>query len=113
MRFEGEEGWVEAGDSGRLEVSDPKLLEGIAAHEKLPGVDPVHHARNFLDCVKSREQPVCSATVARYGHMAGHAAALSWKLARPLAFDPETATFDRDDEANRMRSYTRRAPWRV
>ena len=113
VRFEGEEGWVEAGDSGRLEVSDPKLLEGFAAHEELAGVDPVHHARNFLDCVKSREQPICSATVARYGHVAGHAAALSWKLARPLAFDPETATFDGDDEANRMRSYARRAPWAV
>ena len=96
-----------------MKVSDPKLLEGFTAPEELAGVDPVHHARNFLDCVKSREQPVCNATVARYGHIAGHAAALSWKLGRTLKFDPVTATFDKDDEANQMRSYTRRAPWGI
>ncbi|MFP6905716.1 MAG: gfo/Idh/MocA family oxidoreductase, partial [Verrucomicrobiota bacterium] len=94
-------------------VSDPKLLEGQSYDPELYGTDPIKHVRNFLDCVKTREKPVCNSTVARYGHVAGHAAAISWKLGRKLQFDPKAEAFVGDDEANRMRSRARRAPWHV
>lgn len=113
VRFEGDEGWVEAGDFGKIEVSDPKLLQGVKFDAKLYGTDPVKNVRNFLDCVKSREKTVCNSTVARYGHVAGHAAAISWKLGRKMKFDPATEHFVGDDEANRMRSRARRSPWHV
>jgi predicted dehydrogenase len=113
VRFEGDEGWVEAGDFGKIEVSDKKLLEGMSYDPDLQGIDPIKHVRNFLDCVKSREKPVCNSTVARYGHVAGHAAAISWKLGRKTNFDPKTEMFIDDDEANRMRSRARREPWQI
>ena len=113
VRFEGDEGWVEAGDNGEIAVSDPKLLEGVEYNAEHYGTDPTKHVRNFLDCVKTREKPVCNSTVARYGHVASHAAAISWKLGRKMAFDPATESFVGDDEANRMRSRARRAPWHV
>ena len=111
-RYEGDEGWVEAGDFYRIEVSNPKLLEGTEV-EELAGTDPIHHVRNFLDCVKTREKPVSDSTTTRYGHVAGHAAAISWKLGRKLAFDPVTEAFINDDEANGMRSYERREPYKI
>ncbi len=110
VRFEGDEGWVEAGDFYKMEASKPSILEGVEFDE-LPGTDPIKHVRNFLDCVKSREKPSCNSTVARYGHNAGHAAAIAWKLGRKVNFDPVTETFIGDAEANRMRSRARRAPW--
>jgi predicted dehydrogenase len=113
VRFEGDEGWVEAGDFGKIEVSNPSFLEGAKFDPELLGTDPIKHVRNFLDCVKSREKPVCNSTVARYGHVAGHAAAISWKLGRKMQFDPKTESFVGDEEANRMRSRARRAPWQV
>ncbi|MEM0896680.1 MAG: Gfo/Idh/MocA family oxidoreductase [Verrucomicrobiota bacterium] len=113
VRFEGDEGWVEAGDFGKIEVSDPKLLEGATWDPEMGGTDPLKHVRNFLDCVKTREKPVCNSTVARYGHVAGHAAAISWKLGRKLEFDPKAESFVSDDEANRMKGRARRAPWHV
>ena len=113
VRFEGDEGWVEAGDFGKIEVSNPKLLEGQTYNPELYGTDPIKHVRNFIDCVKTREKPVCNSTVARYGHVAGHAAAISWKLGRKLSFNPETESFIKDPEADRMRSRARRAPWNV
>ena len=113
IRFEGDEGWVEAGDYGKIEVSNPKLLEGAEYDAKMQGTDPIKHVRNFLDSVKSREPATCNSTVARYGHVAGHAAAISWKLGRKLNFDPKTEHFVGDDQANRMRSRARRAPWNV
>ena len=82
VRFVGDEGWVEAADFDAIESSDPALVADKPA-DQVYGTDPVHHARNFLDCVKTREQPVCNSTAVRYGHMACFAAAISWKLGRP------------------------------
>ncbi|MGB0259438.1 MAG: gfo/Idh/MocA family oxidoreductase, partial [Coraliomargarita sp.] len=112
VRFEGEDGWVEAGDFKAMAVSDPKLIEG-RRYDRLTGTNCVEHARNFLDCVKSRQQPVCNSTVARYGHMACFAAATSWKLGRKVTFDPVSETFPNDKEAETVGtfSYERRAPY--
>jgi len=112
VRLEGDEGWVEVGDHGKIETSNPVLLAGGKPGE-MAGTDPSKHVRNFVDCVKSREKPACHSTVARYGHVAGHAAAISWKLGRKLSFDPAAGSFSDDPEANAMRSYERRAPWTV
>lgn len=110
VRFEGDEGWVEMGDNGKIVASSPAILEG-AKYEEMPGTDPIKHVRDFLDCMKSRQKPRCNSTVARYGHVACHAAAIGWKLGRKVKFDPVTETFPEDPEANRMCSRARRAPW--
>ena len=112
VRFEGETGWVEAGDNGKIITSDPALL-AAGAPKEMAGTDPSKHIRNFLDCVKSRAKPACNSTVARYGHVACHAAAIAWKLGRKMRFDPATAAFLGDPEADAMRSRPRRAPWQV
>lgn len=112
VRFEGDQGWVEAGDFKVMAVSDPKLIEG-RSYDKLTGLNPVDHARNFLDCVKSRKQPICNSTVTRYSHMACFAAAASWKLDRKVTLDPVKETFPNDKEAEMVGtySYDRRAPY--
>jgi predicted dehydrogenase len=112
VRFEGEDGWVEAGDNQKIVASDPQWLEGKLANQ-LPGTTPDYHVRNFLDCVKTREQPSCNSTVARYGHMACFAAAASWKAGHKITFDPKTAILPDHDETNSLQSYTRRAPYSI
>lgn len=110
VRYEGDEGWVEAGDFGKIAAGPASLLSG-KNHEAFAGTDPTGHVRNFLDCVKSREQPVCNAANTRSSHVACHAAALARALGRKLTFDPGTETFGNDEEANRWLSRARRAPW--
>ena len=110
VRFEGDGGWVEAADSGKLAASSPALLVG-APDEGMAGTDPTTHVRDFLDCVKSRGKPAANAEVTRRGHIACHAAAIAWKLDRKMRFDPVTESFIDDAEANRMCSRARRAPW--
>ena len=112
VRFEGDEAWVEAGDFKRIEASNPVLVKGKVPAALL-GTDPLTHVRNFLDCVKTRKEPVCNSTVARYGHLTCFAAAISWKLGRKLTFDPVKEAFVNDDEANAMRTYERRAPYTI
>ncbi len=112
VRFEGETGWVEAGDSGRLVVSSPALLAGRRVAE-IGGYPATFHVRNFLDCVKTRAQPVANADVACYSHIACHAANIAIFLGRTLKFDPERHVFLNDDEANRLRGEALREPWRM
>ncbi len=103
VRFVGEEGWIETGDSGNTEVSSSKLrrqLEDSAS--KVTGLDVSAHARNFFDSIKSRQPTVANAEVMRNSHVACHAAAMSWMLQRKLNFDPVKQTFIDDDEANRL-----------
>ncbi|QEH32889.1 Glucose--fructose oxidoreductase precursor [Aquisphaera giovannonii] len=114
VRFVGEEGWVETGDSGEIEVSSPSIAEELkayAADQAGSGLDVGAHARNFFDCMRTRGETAANSRVMRRSHIACHAAALSWILGRKLTLDPVTEEFLRDDEANRMRSRAAREPW--
>lgn len=104
VRFEGDDGSIETGDEGELVASSQSLNKELANAKRIRGLDVTAHARNFFDCVKSREQTVCNPTVMRRSHIACHAAANSWILGRTLRIDPKTETFQDDDEANRLRS---------
>jgi hypothetical protein len=112
VRFEGDAGWVEAGDSGKLILSSPELLAGRKVAQ-IGGYPATYHIRDFLNCVKSRGKPLCDADVACYGHIACHAANITIYLNRKLTYDPVKHEFPGDDEANRLRSESLREPWRI
>ncbi|EGF27216.1 Gfo/Idh/MocA family protein [Rhodopirellula baltica] len=108
VRFIGEDGSIETGDEGEIVASSPALQKELSSIQRVRGLDVTAHARNFFDCIKSREQTTCNSTVMRRSHVACHAAALSWILNRTLTIDPATETFVEDDEANRLRSRAKR-----
>ena len=112
VRFEGETGWVEAGDSGKLVLSSPELLAGRSV-EEIGGYPATFHVRDFLDCVKTRSQPKGNAQAACNAHIACHAANIALLLNRQVKFDNATNTFIDDVEANRLRSEALREPWRL
>jgi predicted dehydrogenase len=112
VRFEGDEGWVETGDNGSIELHPASLRNEWRAFT-MRGTDPSQHTREFLDCVKSRGLPAANYKVMRHSHIACHAAAIAWQLGRKLTFDPAKEEFVRDEEANRMRSRAMREPWHV
>jgi len=87
--FHGTKGWI--GDiSGGFYASDNKLwkVEFSEGEKRLPVSK--EHNRNFIDCVKSREEPMCPAEMAircdTIGHLA-RAAALSGEVVK---WDPKT-----------------------
>ncbi len=109
VRFAGTEGWLETGDSGDTEVSSAALRGELQESAgKVKGLDVTAHARNFFDCVKSRQPTVTNPDVMRNSHVACHAAALSWILKRKLTFDPLKQEFVGDDEANGLRTRSAR-----
>lgn len=112
VRFEGDEGWVETGDSGNIKL----YPESLQSERKLfvrRGTDPAQHTRNFFDCMKSRALTAANPDVMRHSHIACHAAAIAWQLGRNVTFDPIRETFVGDDEANHMRTRAKRAPWHI
>jgi predicted dehydrogenase len=112
VRFEGDTGWVETADSGKLALSSPALLAGRKVPE-IDGYPATFHVRDFLDCVKTRGKPLANADVACQAHIACHAANIAIYLGRKLTFDPAKNEFVGDDEANRLRSEASREPWRI
>ncbi len=112
VRFVGDEGWVETGDSGEIVVEPKSLADKIVgSYKRVRGLDVSAHARNFFDCVRSRKPTVCNSSVMRHSHVACHAAALCWLLGRKLRIDPATETFIDDAEANLLRKRPERDFW--
>jgi hypothetical protein len=112
VRFEGDTGWVETGDSGKFVLSSPTLLAGRKVAE-IGGYPATFHVRDFLNCVKSRGLPKVNAEVACQSHIACHAANIAIFLGRALKYDPQQNEFRGDEQANRLRSEAIRDPWRV
>ena len=112
VRFEGDDGWVEAGDSGKLVLSSPALLAGRKVAE-IGGYPATFHVRDFLNCVKTRSQPLANADAACYSHIACHAANIAVFLDRKIDYDPAKNEFINDEAANRLRSEALREPWRL
>ncbi len=112
VRFEGDDGWVETGDSGKLKLSSPALLAGRKV-EEIGGYPATFHVRDFLDCVKTRGLPKGNAHTACNAHIACHAANIALFLDRKVQFDPVKHEFLNDEQANRMRSEALREPWRL
>jgi len=112
VRYEGDTGWVEAGDSGKLALSSPALRGGKTVAE-IGGYPATFHIRDFLNCVKSRGMPRANYQVACQTHIACHAVNIAIFLNRKLHYDPHNNEFIGDEPANRLRGEAIREPWHV
>jgi hypothetical protein len=112
VRYEGENGWVETGDSGRMEFSSDPLRAGLRQVNEA-GTSAVSHVQNFLESIKTRKPAHSNAEVVARSHILCHSAYIAWQLGRPLHFDPVKVEFINDAEANRMRSRAMREPWHI
>lgn len=114
-RFDGERGWAAAADGySAPDVSSPELLaeydEVVGEYAARTGRS-LDHMRNFLDCVKTREQTVANPVVMHRSMSTVHAANICMWLGRDLEFDPVKEQFVNDEEANRLRARAQREPW--
>jgi hypothetical protein len=71
------------------------------------------HMRNFVECIKTREQPKCSAAIAARAAITAHLGNIAFKTGRRLRWDDATRTFPGDEEANSHLWPEYRSPWRL
>ena len=111
-RFEGTEGWIYV-NRGKLEAEPKSLLDSVIGPDEKHLYKSRDHKRNFLDCIKSRKDTICTAEIGHRSATVCHLGNISMLLDRPLKWDPQKEQFINDDEANRMTWRPRRAPWRL
>ena len=118
QRFDGTEGWIaNSGDghddsraSSRALLAD---LPNVVADYTARTQHPMNHARDFLDCIKSRRPTVANPEAMHRSMTTVHAANICMWLKRNLKYDPVKEEFINDPEANRLRSRAMREPWSV
>ena len=69
------------------------------------------HVRNFLDCVKSRQEPISDLESGHRVATVCHLANLSLRLGRKLRWDAEKEEIRGDAEANQWLERAYRPPW--
>ncbi len=69
------------------------------------------HARNFLDCVKSRAHCTCDIETGHRSTTAALIANVALRRQALLQWDPKAEHFTNDDEANRLLVPSYRAPY--
>jgi predicted dehydrogenase len=71
------------------------------------------HARNFLDCVKSREKPHADIEIGHRSTTFSLIANIALRVGRRLEWDAEQERFSNCDEANELLHYEYRKPWKL
>ncbi|MHB1034721.1 MAG: Gfo/Idh/MocA family oxidoreductase [Pirellulales bacterium] len=110
IKFIGSNGWIWV-TRGVIEASDRAILtEKLPADAKRVYVSN-DHMRNFLECVKTRKAPICSAEIGHRSASVCHLGVTAIRLGRKLNWDPVKEQFIGDDEANKFVSRPMRKPY--
>lgn len=111
-RFEGTEGWVEVGGTA-FRTYPESLKESVIGPNEMHLYESNDHKRNFLDCIKTRREPIAPVEVGHRSASVCHLANIAMMLKRNLQWDPEKELFVNDEQANRMLSRPMHSPWRL
>jgi len=111
-RFVGTQGYVSVNRS-RIEAEPKSVLDFRPGPNDVRLYRSNDHKQNFLDCVRTRKEPVCPPEVGHRSASVCHLGNISMLLDRELQWDPRRERFIGDSEAQGMVSRAIRAPWRL
>jgi predicted dehydrogenase len=115
-------GAIFVGDKARIEIvrnnfrtDPPRLIKNLPPPEEVQKWrDEValwqakYHMQNWLDCMRSRSQPVAGVEIGHRSVSLPHLANITRRLGRRLRWDPAAEHFIDDEEANRLVTRPRR-----
>ncbi|MFC2156836.1 Gfo/Idh/MocA family protein [Acidobacteriota bacterium] len=110
VRFESDMDWIFV-KRGEIQAMNRDVLRQVAGEGEIQLYRSTNHMKNFLECMRSRKDPVAPVEVGHRSNSICLMTHLSMKLGRKLKWDPKTEHFQDDDEANSRLDYTHRKPW--
>jgi predicted dehydrogenase len=114
LKIEGSDGWIFIHiHGGRLEASSESLLREQIGPGEIHVGRSRSHQQNFIDAVRTRQQPFASVEVGHRTATICHLVNIAMLTGRPLKWDPEKEVIVGDEEANKMLSRPMRSPWHL
>ncbi|MBI5769074.1 MAG: Gfo/Idh/MocA family oxidoreductase [Verrucomicrobia bacterium] len=110
--FAGSKGWLSV-DRTALYTSDRNLQNHEVGENEIRLTRTASHARNFIDCVRSRQAPISPLEAAIRSDTVSLLTDIAIRGGRAVRWDPVTETISGDDEAARMLDRPVRAKWDV
>ena len=118
--FEGEKGTIYV-NRGAL-TFDPEGIEEVAIKDDEIRLYPefkgyakqrsIHHV-NWLDCIKTRKEPVCSVTVGHHSAVVCHLGNIAVRTGKKVQWDPVKEEITGDAELAKWATKAYRAPWKL
>lgn len=112
VRFSGDQGWLDVGRS-HFKADPITLLNEPLANDALRLPVSKDHMLNFLDAIRTRQDPICPVEVGHRSNTICIITHIAMKLGRKLRFSPESEQFIDDPSANELLDYAHRKPWTV
>lgn len=98
VKFWGSEGWIEI--SRDKFVASSEDLNPVVEDTDVPYEARAGHHQNFIDSVKSRQDPIVTVEIGHRTNSACVMANIAHELARPIEWDASNENFGDDEEAN-------------
>src|SRR5437867_9262248 len=93
--------------AGAKPLIEPKKIAGNSSGDTVP------HARNFLDCIKSRQQCTCDIEIGHRSTSATLLANIAYHTKSWLEWDRQAERITNHEAANKLLNYHYRAPYRL
>jgi len=98
---------------GSIRSEPAEIIKQPIGEKDIHVYHATNHARNWIDCLRSRKLPICDVEVGHRSAAICHLANIGYELRRTLRWDPEEERFPDDAEANRLTDRAIRAPWKL
>jgi hypothetical protein len=109
--FHGTEGWIS--DAEGFCASNKSLWkQDLKPNDEQLPVSPEHN-RNFIDCVKSRQETMCPVEMAIRCDAICQLSNIAAQTGRVIQWDPEKETIIGDEKASQMLTRPYRDKWKV
>jgi predicted dehydrogenase len=113
VEWNGTEGTLILNDSG-YEIITERKKANLDSERKPGSPDPrPAHVRNFLECMKTREQPVLNLEKAHHVSSVAHLGNIAYRAKRKIYWDPVKERITGDEEADKLSRVAYRAPWNL
>ena len=97
----GDEGWLHVNRSG-LWAENPKALDFEIGSGDVKLYNSPEHHDDFINCVKSRKEPICPAATGQRSISVALLAEIAITTGEKLKWNPETEKFTNSDTANKL-----------